>query len=171
MNIMDPREMNRMLQEQWFREENMINEQRRMMEFQNEVAWREAQQHTEKQEIQERMNQYTDEFIKLQEEENFQDAYEQAEAEYEFQKNQNVNEQEVIKDAANDMLQVMQADPDPKFQQSKFLDFLKKIESGAFKIENNQLIKNEGEQNSEFQEFENAWQAEEEKIETRIFIF
>ena len=53
--------------------------------------------------------------------------------------NKQDNEQEIIKEAASKMVDVMQKDDDPKFQQSKFLEFLRNIEKGALKIENNRV--------------------------------
>ena len=35
------------------------------------------------------------------------------------------------------MINVMMSDSDPKFQNSKFLDFLKKLNTGELRIENN----------------------------------
>jgi len=66
----------------------------------------------------------------------------------------NVNEAQVIKESANYMIEVMQNDPDPRFKDSKLLDFLQKLHKGQYEIKENQLIKNniEGEA-----ELENAW--------------
>lgn len=81
------------------------------------------------------------------------EAFEQAfinSEEYIAQQEQKpVDEEQVVKDAATDMIAVMQADQDPKFQNSKFLQFLKKLESGEYKIENNQLLKKNPEVNEE----------------------
>jgi hypothetical protein len=42
MNIRDPREMNRIMQQQWFEEEARIREHEKMMAFEHERAWKEA---------------------------------------------------------------------------------------------------------------------------------
>lgn len=46
------------------------------------------------------------------------------------------------------MMDVMANDPDPKFQNSQFLQFLRKIKTGEHKIENNKLITNPEVQNN-----------------------
>ena len=52
------------------------------------------------------------------------------------------DEQEVIQQATGGMMEVMANDPDPKFQNSQFLQFLKKIKSGEVTIKNNQMYVN-----------------------------
>eukprot|EP01017_Pseudomicrothorax_dubius_P007983 TRINITY_DN12582_c0_g1_i1.p1 TRINITY_DN12582_c0_g1~~TRINITY_DN12582_c0_g1_i1.p1 ORF type:complete len:661 (-),score=173.37 TRINITY_DN12582_c0_g1_i1:114-2096(-) len=51
--------------------------------------------------------------------------------------------QETIRQAAGDMMEVMLNDPDPKFQNSKFLQFLGKLNTGEYKIQENELIVSE----------------------------
>lgn len=53
---------------------------------------------------------------------------------------QSIDEQASIKQAASDMISVMMNDPDPKFQNSRFLNFLNKLNTGDYRIEDNQLI-------------------------------
>ena len=101
-----------------------------------------------------------EEMLKLQEFEN-QKAWESANAQYNaeqwveelhmnevYQNSQNEverkidpeTEQQTIKKAAFDMIDVMKNDPDPKFKNSKFLEFLMKVNTGEYKIQNNELI-------------------------------
>lgn len=49
-------------------------------------------------------------------------------------------EQATIKQAATDIMEVMAQDPDPKFKNSKFFEFMNKLKTGEYKIEDNQLI-------------------------------
>lgn len=49
-------------------------------------------------------------------------------------------EEEHGKEAVNEMMQVMMMDPDPKFQNSKFLSFLKKINTGEYEIKEGELV-------------------------------
>lgn len=49
-------------------------------------------------------------------------------------------EQQVIKGSANQMMDVMRKDPEERFQNSKFLQFLSKINDGEYKIVKNELI-------------------------------
>lgn len=49
-------------------------------------------------------------------------------------------EQQVIKGSATQMMDVMMKDPEERFQNSKFLQFLGKINSGEYKIVQNELI-------------------------------
>ena len=50
------------------------------------------------------------------------------------------DEQTRIKNAASSMLDAMMDDPDPRFKNSQFLHFLKKINAGDVAIENNELV-------------------------------
>jgi peroxin-5 len=65
-----------------------------------------------------------------------------------------------VKEAASDMMQMMANDPDPKFQNSKFLSFLKKINDGNLTIVNKQLLDKDGasvEVPALEADLENAW--------------
>lgn len=46
-----------------------------------------------------------------------------------------------MKGATDNMIEVLQNSSNPKFRNSKFLKFLKKLNVGAYKIENDQLQK------------------------------
>ena len=64
-----------------------------------------------------------------------EDVYEQEESK-ELQKEV---EQEIIKDSATSIIELMQNDQDPKFKQSKFLAFLRNIQDGKIVIEGDQI--------------------------------
>jgi len=169
---MNPQEMNQMFHEAWHAEQRDIIEREKIREFEARKAWEEAQVMAEKKEIQEMANQWMNAYYDPEEQglaEEFDKAW--ASGEEEVRKMENKLEQDVIKDAASDMVRVMMADPDPKFQNSKFLQFLKKLETGEYKIQGNELIKGEPDQQSappEFKEFENAWAAENQKYEQNV---
>jgi len=42
----------------------------------------------------------------------------------------------------NELIDLMEDDPNPKFRESKFLEFLKNIKSKKYKIKDNKLIVN-----------------------------
>ena len=44
--------------------------------------------------------------------------------------------------ANSELIQLMETDSDPRFQESQFLQFIKKIESGEFEIKDNTLLIN-----------------------------
>lgn len=60
------------------------------------------------------------------------------------------------------MMDLMSMDPDPKFQNSQFLQFLSKLKTGEYKIEKNQLIVNPQIQE---QNLENAFSAAQQHVE------
>ena len=43
-------------------------------------------------------------------------------------------------DSTSELIETMMADPEPKFQESEFLSFLKKVRTGEYEISNNELI-------------------------------
>lgn len=45
--------------------------------------------------------------------------------------------------ANSELIELMMSDPDPRFQQSEFLSFLKKVQTGEYEIRDNQLIEHE----------------------------
>ena len=54
-----------------------------------------------------------------------------------------VENPEEMKDIANDIFLVMSNDPDPRFQNSKFLGFLKNLRTGRVEIRDNKVLVNE----------------------------
>lgn len=53
-------------------------------------------------------------------------------------------------EAMSELIETMMADPDPKFQESEFLSFLKKVRTGEFEISENQLIEHPEKAGQEF---------------------
>ena len=51
-------------------------------------------------------------------------------------------EQDIIKEAAYDMISVMREDSDPRFKESKYLKFLDKLSTGDWQIKGDKIIKN-----------------------------
>jgi tyrosine-protein phosphatase YwqE len=47
-----------------------------------------------------------------------------------------------VKATSNSMIEVLSKSDNPKHRNSKFLKFLKKLSTGAYSIENEQLVKN-----------------------------
>ena len=71
------------------------------------------------------------------------------------------------------MIDVLQNSSDPKFRNSKFLKFLKKLNHGAYKIEEDQLVKDpmkleefRDQENMRLEQEQFVAQQEEEKINT-----
>ena len=59
-------------------------------------------------------------------------------------------------ESANQTIQSMRNDPDPRFQKSKLLSFLEKLQSGELEIKQNQLIENK--EIDEQKDLESAWE-------------
>ena len=99
-------------------------------------------------------------YVKLenQDEEGLNKAFADAEADVDLK----LQEDEVIKEVSGNMVELMSMDPDPKFQNSQFLQFLSKLKTGEFKIEKNQLIVNEQMQQ---QNLENAFETAQQNVE------
>ena len=116
----------KMMEEQWLMDQKHHEE---MMRMAHENAWQEAgEQH--------KAEQWAEKFQMNQ-------AFEEAKNEVEQQVNKDPNhEQSVIKQSAVEMIEVMKNDPEERFKNSKFLQFLMKLDTGELKIENNQLIAN-----------------------------
>lgn len=192
-------EMHKMMQEQWFGEQMKYEEMRRMAEFQEKKAWEEAQfmaaKHEKDQMMAEKMMadqwkdakinaaahdweaDYTKEYGMDKE---LEEAFKAARAEVEGKK----DEEQVVKESANYMVDVLENDPDPRFQNSKLLSLLKKLQTGEYQIKDNQLIKQGdlGDLNSAWEgaqeevkmdkaweraQMSGAWAEEEHKIESR----
>ena len=71
-------------------------------------------------------------------------------------------EQQVIQEVSGNMIELMSHDPDPKFQNSQFLQFLNKLKTGELAIKDKELIVNTEFQN---QNLENAFQTAEKYVE------
>lgn len=68
----------------------------------------------------------------------------------------------MIKEVSGNMIELMSQDPDPKFQNSQFLQFLAKLKSGEYAIKDKQLIVNPEIQT---QNLENAFKSAEKFVE------
>jgi len=156
------REMHRIFQE----EQIAYDEMRRVQEMEARKAWEHAQimerkHHEERIMMEKQMSDHWKQAELMREANDWKDDFVQEGLDKEFEEqfakaqqlvDKNVNEQQVIKESANYMVEVMQNDPDPRFKDSKLLNFLKRLEKGDYEIKDNQLIKHvDGEQ------LENAW--------------
>ena len=133
-----PHEMNQMMHEAWHQEQLKFEEMQRIRQFENERIWKESELRQENKIM---MKEWKNEFIGEQQklaESQFQDAFKEAEI---FAGNK-VDEQVELQKAATDMIGTMMNDPDPRFQNSKFLAFLDKLKTVELKIEGNNLIYN-----------------------------
>ena len=63
--------------------------------------------------------------------------------EYVEEKKHEYEEKEQLKEASNNMIDILARSDNPKHRNSKFLKFLKKLAHGAYIIEDEQLVKNE----------------------------
>jgi peroxin-5 len=163
---MSEAEMHKMMQQEWFAAKAREEEMRRMAEFEQKKAWQEGQmmaaKHEQEQVMLEKMmgEQWKD--AKLQAEVNdWKGEFMDKELEDAFEKAQKLvekkDEDTVIKESSNYMVDVMESDPDPRFQSSKLLEMLKKLQSGAYQIKDNELIKNhEG--------MDQAWEGAKDQI-------
>lgn len=61
-------------------------------------------------------------------------AFKETEEQVEVESMAKEFEQTKVKEAANEMFDQMMSDPDPRFQASKFLNFLGQLKSGELKI-------------------------------------
>eukprot|EP01016_Furgasonia_blochmanni_P050659 TRINITY_DN785_c0_g8_i1.p1 TRINITY_DN785_c0_g8~~TRINITY_DN785_c0_g8_i1.p1 ORF type:complete len:741 (-),score=247.46 TRINITY_DN785_c0_g8_i1:79-1968(-) len=123
----------------WNVEQAKYEEQRRMMMFEQERIWKESERLAKEAALQKEAEVFANELLDDHHKELMGEAFGDAEKGVD----EGGNEQENIKRAANDMIEVMMNDPDPKFRNSKFLQFLKKIDTGEYKIENNELLVDE----------------------------
>ena len=114
----------KMMEEQWMADQKHHEE---MMKMNQENAWNEAN-------TQYKAEQWAEKF-------QMEQAFEEAKQETNQVKDAN-QEQNVIKQSAIEMIEVMKNDPEDRFKNSKFLQFLMKLDTGEFKIENNQLLVN-----------------------------
>jgi len=55
-----------------------------------------------------------------------------------------IDDSSALKDAAGEVASVLRSNPDPKFQNSEFLDFMSKVNTGAVKIRENKVIHDAG---------------------------
>jgi len=192
MNI-SKHDMQKIMEEEWKAEQFRRQEMERRAIFEQKRAWEDAQRnqeriHKEQLALENHMaNQWRDaemhreakdwgkDFMADPEnmglDKEFEDAF--LKAQEEVYKSQ--DETKVIKDSANYMVDVMQNDPDPRFQNSKLLHFLKKLHTGDYEIKDNQLIKNNdtegfeeawGEAKTEYK-MNKVWEQEEHKIDAR----
>jgi hypothetical protein len=135
---LDHAEIDRMMHEEWMAEEARIAELQKLEQFHMENVWREEQMNMERQKIMEQAGQWGEDFAGEQLEDEFEQAYKESE---DYVKNlEPVDEQTAIKSAADDMIETMEANEDPRFKNSNFLVFLKKLKTGELKIEGSQLI-------------------------------
>jgi len=114
------------MEDQWHMEQKHHEE---MMKMAQENAWQEANE-------QHKAEQWAEKFQMNQ-------AFEEAKNEVQQEVKDPAHEQNVIKQSAIEMIDVMKNDPEERFQNSKFLQFLMKLDTGELKIENNQLIVNQ----------------------------
>lgn len=119
----------KMMEDQWHNEQKHHEE---MMKLAQENAWNEANE-------QYKAEQWANNF-------QMEQAFEEAKQEQNQEIKDPNHEQNVIKKSAIEMIEVMKNDPEERFKNSKFLQFLVKLDTGELKIENNQLITNTGPQ-------------------------
>jgi len=152
--------MNRMMQQQWDKEQAIYRQQ--MMEFakNRENMWKDAEQKAYEEAIMQESKAWMEDYVKLenQNEKALEDAFDAADKEVDKE----LYEQEAMKEMSANMMETMLQDPDPKFQNSQFLQFLGKIKSGEFTIKDKQLIVNPMAQT---ENLENAFQAAEKHVE------
>lgn len=60
-----------------------------------------------------------------------------------MEQKESVENQEDHQAANSELIELMMNDPDPRFQQSEFLTFLKKVQSGQYEIRDNQVIEHQ----------------------------
>ncbi|CAK80273.1 unnamed protein product (macronuclear) [Paramecium tetraurelia] len=135
-NIEQRQMMEKMFVEEQRNYEQAMMQQQMMMDFQ----WQQA-------EIQYQADQMAQEY-------QFQEAYENAEdLQMQSEKSQKY---------ADDLVQALEKDPDPRFQQSKFLRFMKDIQNGNLKLVGNELLHIEG-----IQTFEEGWDQATKNVEQK----
>lgn len=102
----------------------------------------------------EKAKEWANNFAQIEAEKSYASAFDEEKAK--------LAEEEQGKEAVNGMMQVMMMDPDPKFQNSKFLSFLKKINTGEYEIKEGELVEHpekamaEGLYNEAFEEAKEA---------------
>lgn len=122
----------KMMEEQWIHEQKHHEE---MMKLAHENAWNEANEMY-------KADKWAEGF-------QMDQAFQDAQKEVEIQNKDPLDEQKIIKKSAIEMIEVMKNDPEERFQNSKFLQFLMKLDTGEYKIEGNQLITNNGKSKEE----------------------
>ena len=185
-------EMHRMMQEQWHAEQMKMEEMRRIADFEQRRAWEDSQMmvarreqeqlaaerqmgdHWANAEIQYEAKNWKNDFVD-EEYKGLEGELEAAFKDAEGLVNQNKEEGEIVKESANHMINVMQSDPDPRFQNSRLLHFLKKLETGEYEIKENQLIENNGPEAQKDLEkawnqanMDHVWSTEEQKFDGGI---
>jgi transposase len=113
----------RFFEEQWHAEQQHHAKMLEMQRMEHEKAWDSAQ-------IAYQADQWAQEH-------EFNQIYENADKETTVDPE---TEQQVIKGSATQMMEVMMKDPEERFQNSKFLQFLSKLNNGEYKIVGNELI-------------------------------
>jgi peroxin-5 len=124
------------MQEVWQRERIRLQEENRLRQLAQHQAWEAAVAAQKQAEIDKQANEWAQSFTEQHAEEIMQSAFEKGENEVLSKDAEN----EAMKGMASDMIDVMLHDPDPKFKNSQFLQFLGKLQSGEYKIENNELV-------------------------------
>lgn len=144
--MIDPIQL-KMMEEQWNMDQKHHEE---MMKMQSELAWNEAN------------NQYKAE--NWAEKFQMEQAFEESKQDVVNETKDPNQEQKVIKQSAIEMIEVMKNDPEERFQNSKFLQFLMKLDTGELKIENNQLIGNTGPQIDQTKTLNDIFKESEQRI-------
>ncbi|CAD8150419.1 unnamed protein product [Paramecium octaurelia] len=138
--------MEKMFVEEQRKYEQAMIQQQMMMDFQ----WQQA-------EIQYQADQMAQEYL-------FQEAYENAEdLQAQSEKSQRF---------ADDLVQALEKDPDPRFQQSKFLRFMKDIQNGNLKLVGNELLTQKGDKVEQsalerIQTLEEGWDQATKNVEQK----
>ena len=136
----------KMMEEQWLLEQKHNED---MMKMAQDNAWTEANQ-------QFKADQWAEKF-------QMEQVFEEAKQEVQQEIKDPTQEQNVIKQSAIEMIEVMKNDPEDRFKNSKFLQFLVKLDTVEYKIENNQLLVNSKPQNEE-QKLEDIFNEAEQRM-------
>lgn len=125
-----------MMRDMWEAEKLRLQEMNRQRMIAQHQAWQDARVQQQQQKIEGHAQDWIQNYTEQYQQEQMEKAFDQEETEFMDKQARD----EVVKEAAGDMMDTMMNDPDPKFKNSQFLSFLSKLKTGEYSIEGKELV-------------------------------